>query len=263
MTKKGTIQQDAQLEKYQASIRMRHVVREWYKTPLGQAVEQQECHALEEILPGLFGYHLLQLSEHGVSRYLEKSTIRHKVIMDTDSVNLESAVDMRCNSHLVPVSSDSVDVVLLPHTLDVDISPHLVLREVERVLVPEGKIVVLGFNPWSIWGLRRMFYWWSDSVPWGMRFISPFRIKDWLTLLGFEIESVQTFFYRPPFGNSVAVNKLGFMDKIGQTLWPAFGGVYVLVASKKVSNMTPIRPRWFLRRRAKVIPGFIETRNDS
>jgi len=258
----GSKNKEKELEKYRASIESRHLLRQWYKTPLGQAVEAQESQVLGDLLPNIFGYHLLQLSEHGFSDYLEQSTIRHRLILDYDNHNLETELNMRCNSHQVPIASDSVDAVLLPHTLDVDHSPHLVLREVDRVLVPEGKVIVVGFNPWSSWGLRHMFNAWGKNTPWNLRFISPFRIKDWLTLLGFEIETVNTFFHRPPLGNPLAIQKLGFIDKLGQKIWPAFGSIYVLVANKKVSTMTPIRPRWYLRHRSRVRPGFIETRKN-
>ena len=251
-----------QLEKYRASIKARHALRQWYQTPLGEAVEKQECMAMEELLPSLFGYHLVQLSEHGTSKYLGKSTIRHHVIVDTDDHNVDCGISLRANAHQVSIASDSVDAVLLPHTLDVDMAPHQVLREVDRILVPEGKVVVIGFNPWSSWGMRHMFNLWSSKNPWNLRFISPFRLKDWLTLLGFEIETVKTFFHRPPLMHPLAVRKLQFMDRLGNNIWPAFGGIYILVANKKVSTMTPIRPRWYLRRRSRVSPGFIETRNN-
>ncbi len=217
---------------------------------------------LAGVLPNMFGYHLLQLSEHGISDYLAATTIRHRVVMDVDDEGLDHPLNMKANPHQLGIASDSTDVVVLPHTLDVDMSPHLVLRECERILVPEGKVVVLGFNPWSSWGVRHLFNLWNDKSPWGLRFVSPFRLKDWLTLLGFEIETIQTFFYRPPLMHPFAVRRLGFIDKIGARLWPAFGAVYLMVAKKQVSTMTPIRPRWYLRRRSRVQPGFIETRKN-
>ncbi len=262
MTKQKRSKFEQQLVAYRASVSARHALREWYKTPLGLAVHEQESRKFKTILPNLFGYHLVQFSQHAELDYLETSTIRHRIILDLDNYNLASDINLRCNPHQVAIACDSVDVVVLPHTLEVDMSPHQVLREVDRILVPEGKVVITGFNPWSHWGMRKLCNPWSKKSPWDLNFVSPFRLKDWLSLLGFEIETVETFFYRPPIGHPLAVNKLHIFDKIGAKLWPAFGGVYIMVANKKVSTMTPIRPRWYMRHQSPVNPGFIETRKN-
>ncbi|HFE37123.1 MAG TPA: methyltransferase domain-containing protein [Gammaproteobacteria bacterium] len=251
--------QARQKEKYYASIDMRHKLREWYKTPAGQALYQQEKQALEEVLPNLFGYNILQLSSHTAHDYLDKSLIRHQIIADYDSQGVDSRINVAINAHQLPIACDSTDVVLMPHTLDVDMNPHLVLREADRILVPEGRVVVLGFNPWSSWGGRHLCNLWHGVPPYSLRFISPARLKDWLVLLGFEIESVSMFFFRPPISRPVFMEKFKFMDKWGEKFWPAFGADYLVVAKKQVSTLTPIKPRWLLRRPTSVSPGFVET----
>jgi len=251
--------QSKQLEKYRASIEARHALRKWYQSPLGKALAEQECRVLSDVVPNVFGYHLLQVSNHMDSSYLDDCLIRHKLIVDMDDENSSVLLNMRSDASKLAITSDSVDAVILQHTLDVDMAPHLVLREMERILVPEGKIVVLGFNPWSSWGMRHVTNLWHGRTPWKLRFISPSRIKDWLVLLGFEIENVETFFFRLPLTSPFIVRKSSFLDKLGGKAWPAFGAVYVMVAKKQVSTLTPIRPRWFLRRRSGVLPGFIET----
>ena len=248
-----------QLVEYRASIEARQRLRRWYKTPLGNALYQQESQALEDVLPILFGYHILQLSVHMKTEYLVKSLIRHQIIVDIDTKNVDSDINISVNAHQLPIASDSIDVVLMPHTLDVDMNPHLVLREADRVLVPEGRVVIQGFNPWSSWGLRHLMNLYKGEPPYSLHFISPARIKDWLVLLGFEIESVNMVFFRPPVGQSLIMERLQFMDKYGKKLWPSFGASYTIVAKKQVSTLTPIKPRWFLRQRARVIPGFLET----
>ena len=250
------------LNKYRESHIFRHELRTWYKTPLGQALAAKEKEELEAVLPSLFGYHLLQISEHTDSSYLQKSMIRHKIIADIDDKNLAKSLSMSADASNIAIASDCIDVVILPHTLDVDIAPHQVLREADRVLVPEGRVVILGFNPWSAWGMRHVVNLCFGRCPWKLRFMSPSRIKDWLELLGFEIEEVKTFFYSPPVSYSFLVNRTAAFEKIGSKLWPAFGGVYLLVAKKKVSTLTPLRPRWYFKRKPGVIPGFIETRNE-
>jgi len=255
------LSKQAKLEaKYRASISARHALRKWYRTPLGQAVNEQETRALEAVLPKLFGYHILQLSSHTENEYLSKSLIRHQIILDYDSLSSDVAINVSATAHQIPIASDSTDVVLLPHTLDIDMNPHLVLREADRILVPEGRIVIQGFNPWSSWGCRRLLNLWKGASPYNLHFISPSRLKDWLVLLGFEIESVHMTFFRPPLSHPFFMERLQVMDSLGAKFWPAFGASYLVVAKKQVSTLTPIKPRWFLRRRTRVTPGFLETR---
>ena len=260
MSKQTDSQQEKLVHRYQASLVARHALREWYQSPLGKIVAEQESKLLVSVLPNMFGYHLLQLSEWGNSSYLDASLIRHKVVLDVDSIHLDSKLNTLVNAHKLAIASDSVDVVLLPHTLDVDMAPHQVLREADRVMVPEGRIVILSFNPWSTWGLRHICNLWSKKNPWNLAFFSPARIKDWLVLLGFEIEKVQMVFFRPPIAHPLLQNNTKFLEIVGSKIWPAFGAVYMLVARKQVSTLTPIRPRWYLRRRSSVSPGFLETR---
>lgn len=261
MTTKTSSKQAKKKENYQLSIIARHKLRQWYKTPLGKSLCRQESRALASVLPKLFGYHLLQISNHGDNKYLEKSLIRHQIIADYDTIGIEPNQSLKINAHQLGIASDSVDVVVMPHTLDLDMAPHLVLREADRVLVPEGKMVILGFNPWSTWGMRHLLNIWHGKSPYDTRFISPSRLKDWLVLLGYEVESVDMFFFRLPFSNPFIIKKFKFLDKIGSKLWPAFGAVYLVVAKKQVSTLTPVKPRWFLRRRTQVAPGFLETRD--
>jgi len=262
VTENSDSQQQKQLEKYQQSLKNRHLLRSWYETPLGQALLEAENRELEAVLPNIFGYHLLQLSEHNNSTYLAKSSIRHQIISDVCSVSdeHECSLGVQMNAHNLAIASDSVDAVILPHTLDVDMNPQQVLRETDRVLVPEGRAVILNFNPWSSWGVRHVPNMWYGQSPYSLRFLSLMRMKDWLTLLGFEIETVKTFFYQLPVSNPAALKKLGFLNAVGAKVWPAFGSVYLIVARKQVSTLTPVQPRWFLRRRSRVMPGFIETR---
>jgi len=261
VTKKENIKK----KKFKKSLVARQSLRSWYKTPLGQALLKAENKELEAVLPALFGYHLLQLGELEHASCLSKSSIRHQIISDVCPSQCQHScgAGVYMNADNLAIASDSVDTVILPHTLDVDMNPHQVLRETDRILVPEGRLVILNFNPWSSWGLRHIPNLLYGDVPYSLGFLSPMRIKDWLVLLGFEVEIVKTFFYRLPISNPVLLEKLAFFDKVGSVVWPAFGSVYLIVAKKQVSTLTPVRPRWFLRRRSRVLPGFIETRDDN
>lgn len=226
----------------------------WYESPLGHQFLSQARVQLDAILPYLFGYHLLQVGWIGEADLLKSSRISHRMLLDSEQKVVSGRV--RAPARLVggvpeafPVASDSIDVVLLAHTLDFSPEPHEVLREAERSLIPEGHLVVLGFNPWSLWILRRVFRWRRQELPWSARFLSVTRLKDWLALLGFDVVTVRHFFYRPPLQRRGFMKRLKILERFGARYWPVFGAGYVVVARKRVLTMTPVRPRWRSRRR--------------
>lgn len=226
-------------------------MRQWYELPLGQSLRACERAYLEEILPNLFGYHLLQVGAVA-DGMLSASRVLHRAVMAVGEESAGGPVGLCGDPGRLPISGDSLDGLVLYHTLDFAADPHQVLREAERVLVAEGRLVVLGFNPWSLWGLwqgisRRR------SVPWCGRFVSLPRLRDWLSLLGFEILSTGQLFQRPPLRRPRLLERLGFLE--GVRGLP--GGVYVMVARKKVMTMTPVKPRW--RPRRSLVSGFADT----
>jgi len=135
------------------------------------------------------------------------------------------------------------------------------LREAERVLVAEGHILILGFNPRSLWGLTRAISINSQHVPWNGKFRSVTRIKDWLRLLGFEIVITKYMFHRPPIQHQGILKKFMVFDTMMKKLLPFWGGVYMVIGRKKVSTITPIKPRW--RTRRKLVTGVVDTASKS
>ncbi len=243
-------------------------LRGWYRQPLGQSLLAAERHALDRILPDLFGYYLVQLGTVTDAYLLGASLIRRHVVIDRhraaeligEPIGDEHAADrtsraadrtsaLHADTDLLPLRGDAVDVVVLPHTLDFGASPHDILREVERVLVPEGHVVIMGFNPWSLWGLRRLFTWRRRRpAPWHGVFRGTLRIKDWLALLGFDVIATHACFFRPPLKHAGLMRRLQWMERLGGRWWPYLGGTYIIVAKKRVVTLTPIKPRWRPRR---------------
>ena len=133
------------------------------------------------------------------------------------------------------------------------------MREVERVLIAEGHVVILGFNPWSLWNIFRIFLFWKKQAPWTANFLASSRVMDWLALLGFDVIQRHGYFYKPPLQKQNWFNKMGLLEKMGQRFWPNLGAGYVLVARKRVETLTPIRPKW--QRQPKVVTGGLETIN--
>lgn len=228
-------------------------MREWFTHLPGRWFQAEERAQLRRLLPNLFGYHLLQLGDYYSKESLSSSRIPHCVVLDPH-VRREAPAGERLRNVVqglpdwLPVASDSIDVVVMPHTLEITEHPHQLLREVGRVLIPEGHVVILGFNPWSPWMLWRLTLGWRGRPPWCGRFIPPARLKDWLQLLGFDIVDCQRYFYRPPLSHRGLMRRLRFVDRLGRRWWPVFGAGYVVLAKKRVIGLTPVENRWRARR---------------
>jgi len=214
--------------------------------------------ALGRMLPDLFGYHIAQVGRMNGGDLIGSSRIAHKVVFDLDPVAPAGReVAMVCSAESLPLAADSVDVIVLPHVLEFSANPHRVLREVERVLIGDGHLVLTGFNPWSCWGVWRLFLWWRDKVPWCGHFYGLSRIRDWLTLLDLELLKVVRLFYRPPLRNARALDRLRLLEQLGRHAWPFLGGAYVLVARKRVIPLTSSKI-WWRARRSMIASGLAE-----
>jgi SAM-dependent methyltransferase len=141
------------------------------------------------------------------------------------------------------VRSDCIDVVVMPHTLEFCADPHQALREADRVLIPEGHLVLCVFNSLSLWGLRRVLERRQRS-PWNGRALAVRRLKDWLSLLGFETRSVSYFYRAPPLSHGSLSSEMRRLSRGLPGRLPGLAGGCLLLARKKVSTLTPIRPRW-------------------
>ena len=146
----------------------------------------------------------------------------------------------------LPFASQSLDLVVLPHVLEFAEEPHQVLREVERVLIPEGQVIITGFNPASLWGMRQAVgrVTGAHFLPQYAEFISLLRLKDWLKLLNLEVNRGHFGCYLPPCKSEIWLRHFAFMEKTGDRWWPYFGAVYIVQAIKRVKGMTLIGPAW-------------------
>jgi len=233
----------------------------WWSHPPGSELQKMEQAALARMLPDLFGYHIAQVGRAGGADLIESSRIAHRIVVDIDPA-VSASGSLACSAESLPLAPDSIDVIVLPHVLEFSANPHRVLREMERVLIGEGHLVLTGFNPWSFWGLWRLFLWWRDRVPWSGHFYGLSRIRDWLTLLELELITVRRLFYRPPLRSPRALERLAALEPLGRHAWPFLGGAYVLVAKKRVIPLTSSRVRWRAQR-SMIASGLAEptTRN--
>jgi len=241
---------------------------QWLSSPLGEALLVQESRVVEEVLDGIFGEQCLQLGLWGGDKtFLRHARTQRTAIIDsavaigpkgppTDNgpPTMISAIGAM---HCLPIANDSIDCVLLPHTLDFSDRPHAILREVHRVLRSDGYLVVLGFKIGGLWGLRRLIP--GAGIPPGAdHMISDRRLRDWLQLLDLRIHGMSRYFFRWPLpGNRGASSP--HWERRGQRLWPEMAACYMLTAQKRVSTLTPVRPRWL--RKPKVVAGLAGSTN--
>ncbi|MET0088406.1 MAG: class I SAM-dependent methyltransferase [Candidatus Thiodiazotropha sp.] len=207
-----------------------------------------EATRFEPFINAMFGYHVVQLGQLRAGEdLLQRCPARNHVVMGLDSQREGSQII--ADATRLPFAGDSVDGVLLPHTLDFSKDPHQLLRDVERVLIPEGKVLISGFNPWSQWGVWRLMRLRSNAMPWCGHFFSSGRVTDWLALLGFDLLELRYLHFRPPLNSPGVMQKLQFMERLGERVYPKLGGVYIIHAVKRVATLTPIRPKWTVKKR--------------
>lgn len=216
---------------------MSHTEQEWLQTPLGQYLLEQEQTFFDAAVGDLFGFNALQMGMTDID------LLRQSRIPFCFKAGEKGVSTILCEAAQMPFAANSVDLLLLPHVLEFSRNPHDTLREAERILLPEGHVVISGFNPASLWGMRRLLGK-QCGYPWQGKFISLLRLKDWLALLGFEVVAGRMACYAPPVPNPTWLNRFRFLDRAGDRWWPMLGGVYFLVAKKSVLGMRLIRPNW-------------------
>ena len=212
------------------------MVGEWRKERMAQSLWAREKEELERIMPDLYGHYLLQCSTFNES-IVAASSLRHHFFAShyTDA-------PLIIDYEALPFRDNSVDCVVGHHILDHQSAAHQCLREAARIVVPNGYLVVVGFNPYSTWGLSRLLGRYS-LAPKG-DFISRSRLLDWLALLGFRVEHVSGFQYAPPVLLKYFPRFSKQLDRVLRYIGLPGAGVYVLLARKLVAGRTPIRPQW-------------------
>lgn len=224
----------------------------WLHSAPGEITAALETQLLGRALPDLFGYHIVQLGSHHLNGLLDSSRISHQIRVQL-AADPCGAADMHCAEDALPLAPNSIDVLVLPHVLEFASDPRRVLREAERVLIGEGHIVLLGFNPWSWYGIWSLLWRWQGLPPWSGRFIGTTRAKDWLQLLGFDILHVTRAGFRPPIRRSGPNRRLEFLERLGAFCWPWLGNTYLLVARKRVEGVRPLKASW--RQRRHIVAG--------
>jgi SAM-dependent methyltransferase len=230
---------------------------EWFESPRGRALRNLEARVLAEALDDCFGWELLQLGAWGASRDLiagsrtRRQTVIASADLDPGRAAGRATADVHARLTQLPVASDSVDAIVLPHTLEFEADPYTLLREADRTLTGEGKLLVLGFRPLSAWGLRAAAS--RRGFPPGLRrLLSERRVRDWLSLLGYEVAQSRGYLYELPWGEAAAE-----LRRRRGLFYPLPAGAYLLKARKRVFAIPAQRLR--LVERARTIGGLEPT----
>ncbi len=221
----------------------------WDILPVGDQLKESVERILSTSSRRFFGYHLVKIGNLSHQVQMQECSIKQTatLVSDFNELNHDKTLNEHGiivgDAHELPFLESSVDAFLLAHELDYSKDPHQILREVDRTLVPNGHVVIVGFNPFSLAGIFRYLPFKSNKVIRNARFFSSMRINDWLNLLGFEtIEQHQLLFssllLKKPYS---AMTKL---EAICRKYLPIFSSVYVIVAKKRVVPLSLIKPKW-------------------
>jgi len=226
-------------------------MHEWFETPPGRYLLAWERAEFDRAVSDIFGYHALQLGLPELDA-LASNRMPHKWLgLRQLPPGGTTKPALMTDYSALPFEANSVDLVVLPHSLELNTDPHATLREVERVLVPEGKVVICCLNPASLWGLRqrrahlyRRLGFGQLYLPDAGEFIGYRRLRDWLRLLNFEVETGNFGCYRPAMATEHWLERFDWMDDVGERWWPIFGAVYFVVATKRVRGMKLLGKLW-------------------
>lgn len=220
----------------------------WYASELGEALSRSEARALRAFCDRMHGFQMVIMGVVGYWPGIERCPIPNRLVVRTECGPLSERGGVWGRADRLPIASDSVSAVVLNHALEVAHDPHGTLREVERILVGDGFVVVVGFNPFSLWGVRGYLTRRFGAVPWRLPFYSAGKIREWLNLLGFECLACRFVGAALPLHRVTRWPQLHGLDRGLRRLWASGRGGYVLFARKRRMPMTPMRPRWRPRR---------------
>lgn len=220
----------------------RQLFQSWYEGELGQHLRDVELTEIEREIDHAVGYYLV-IQSPIKDLELKQHRLRETILIapDLELGAPRNTVVARANE--LPFEPDGIDVHVMHHTLDLSLMPHDDLREAARTLLPSGKLIIIGFNPWSLWGLRRFFSK-RTKAPWNAQFIGHSRLEDWLKVAGLTLDTKRFIAYEPPLNRSRWRRRFAWLESFLKPLKLPFGGVYIMTAIKQTPRYIPLKPRW-------------------
>lgn len=217
---------------------------DWYQQTPGSILIQLEQKYIQEIVEKFYGRYLLQLGNPQLFSGLKYNPVTQHLLVDKE---LDTALQIpyaNVSYHALPFAEQQFNLVLLPHIFEFESNPQAIMKECWRILAPQGQLLLLGFNPWSLWGVKHFLSPTQSPAPWHGHFHSAGKLCRWINQLGGEIIQAKSFFYRPPLTSLQKLKKLALIEEIAPWLLPQVGGVYLLLAQKHVPPLTLIKPKW-------------------
>jgi len=206
----------------------------WYQTPRGKLLKELEIDYIRRSITVSCQQTILQLGGLGwEDEFVDCTLYKNYIVLDAKALSSKDALKIQAKAYSLPLQNDSVDMIIVPHLLEFDSFRFQTMREIERILKPEGLLVIINFNPWSIW-VRYQYLWdkkMADS--WGGHFISRSRILDLLKLFNFEV-SVSS-----EFNLDTVKSQQGRLATRSQCF---FSTAYAIKAIKRRYNIIPLTP---------------------
>ncbi len=172
----------------------RKVLIDWFLSPKGRILQRQEAKFLEHAMAVSCKQVIVQIGALGWENdFIESEFYQSFVVLDDEQRPQNQHCLIKAESDFLPIKEASVDLIILPHLLEFETDKHQVLREVERILKPEGKLIILSFNPWNIYINLQYMRHRVPETPWLPSLMTRTRIQDWLRLLNFEVEVAAGF----------------------------------------------------------------------
>jgi SAM-dependent methyltransferase len=216
----------------------------WLQSPPGRYVLAWEQQCVDQIVADVFGFYAVQIGLPQINTLAENRMPLHVLLMHAnDRPNHTSSFQwqrIEGDTSELPFAAESIDLLVLPHVLEFAADPHQILREAERVLRPEGRLIISGFNPASLWGVRQYLsrLVGNPYLPRDGQFMNLLRVKDWLKLLNFSLDRGHFGCYKLPLQGEASMARMDFLEAMGNRWWPIFGAVFVLAAIKRQAGIT-------------------------
>lgn len=206
----------------------------WYDTLAGKQALSEVDELCAQYMSGIFGYYALEMGAlSGHTSLFKHSRVAFSASLGTNKDNN----DILAVPEQLPLETDNIDLVVASHVLEASTDPHQVLREIDRILVPEGQLILIGFNPWSLMRSGNLLRKKID-LP------NMSRVRDWFSLLGFEMMDLQYLGFRPGLQNAKLYQRLAWLESFGKIAWPLFSNLYVIHAKKQVIARRPYKTVW-------------------
>ncbi len=220
-------------------IETQEEIQSWFCSPVGQSLLLAEQKKLDRIMPEMYGYHLMQLSAANLSEDLARqSPVTHHFSLGVNNRSRAGAITEFEN---LPIDSDSIDVAVLHHVLEYSPKPHQLLREAARTIIPNGYIIIIGFNPWSVMTNKRQIgRLFRKNAQRRFHSMRRSRLVDWLQLLDFETACLEYGSHGLPIEHAFGRK----LESLIANLIPVSGSFYMIVARKSIHSMTVIKPEW-------------------